>query len=88
MAADPIEQLAATLGRRGLAGPLSVVLDAHRPLRPFLLETAIFLEPLLRPLGGTRGAAMIEMLGDDAAYERMVGRLRYAAARGRDAEPG
>ena len=48
------ESIAEALRRRGLAAPARLVLDAHRPLRPLLAETGVFLSPVLRPLFGRR----------------------------------
>jgi hypothetical protein len=64
--------LIAELRRRGLAAPARLLLDAHRPLRPLLRDTATFLAPLGRPFLGSRLDEIEGALDDDAAYDRLV----------------
>lgn len=45
------DALLVALHRRGLAVPLRLLLDAHRPLTPLLSDAAAFLAPVLEPLG-------------------------------------
>ncbi|HET7685385.1 MAG TPA: hypothetical protein VFM19_03155 [Candidatus Limnocylindria bacterium] len=40
------------LERRGLAAPVGLLIDAHRPFRPLLEDLATMLAPVLRPLVG------------------------------------
>lgn len=71
-----LEQLADELDRRGLAGPASLLLDAHRPLLPLVSQGVIFLGPLLAPmLGARRFAALRRTVTDPDALERLASRL-------------
>jgi hypothetical protein len=73
---EEIDEIAAQLSRRGLAAPAAILLDAHRPLLPALRQAALFLGPFAGPLLGRRVAAGLEAVSDDeAAYDRLAGRL-------------
>ena len=75
------EPLAEALRRRGLAAPARLLLDAHRPLRPLLAETGVFLSPVLRPLLGRRYRAVQELLEHDTAYDQLIESLDDAEHR-------
>ncbi|HEX5578617.1 MAG TPA: hypothetical protein VFY43_03025 [Candidatus Limnocylindria bacterium] len=75
MTDDRSESIAAELRRRGLGPPALLLLEAHRPLRPLLSSLALFLQPLARPLLGTRVEALQQALDDDAAYDALLQRL-------------
>ena len=51
MSDDAGEELLVAVHRRGLAVPLRLLLDAHRPITPLLSDAAAFLGPMLGPLG-------------------------------------
>jgi hypothetical protein len=73
---DPdLRGLAGELHRRGLAAPARLLLDIHRPFRPLIGDVATVIGPALRPLLGGRLAALDEVLGDDATYERLLTEL-------------
>ena len=76
MRPDPTETLAAELHSRGLAAPARLLLDAHRPLRPLLAQTAVVLGPILGSLLGGRAATLQKTLDEPEAYDRLVDRLR------------
>ncbi len=48
---DPIID---ALDRRGLGAPAELLIDTHRPLAPLMDDAITFLDPILRPLLGTR----------------------------------
>lgn len=75
MRSDPTEHLAAELERRGLATPARFLLDAHRPLRPLLVQAGIFLSPISRPLLGRTSGDLDATLEDPQLYDRLVERL-------------
>ena len=75
------EPIAETLRRRGLAAPARLLLDAHRPLRPLLAETGIFLSPVLRPLLGRRYRAVQDLLEQDTTYDQLIESLDDAEHR-------
>jgi len=75
------ESLAEALRRRGLAAPARLLLDAHRPLRPLLAETGIFLSPVLRPLLGRRYRAVQDLLEQDTTYDQLIESLDDAEHR-------
>ena len=78
---DPSESIGEALRRRGLAAPARLLLDAHRPFRPLLAETGVFLSPLLRPLLGRRYRAIQELLERDSSYDRLIDTLDDAEHR-------
>jgi hypothetical protein len=73
--------IAEALRRRGLAAPARLLLDAHRPLRPLLAETGVFLSPVLRPLLGRRYLALQELLERDTSYDELIESLDDAEPR-------
>lgn len=75
------ESIGEALRRRGLAAPARILLDAHRPLRPLLAETGVFLSPLLRPLFGRRYRAIQDLLERDATYDQLIDSLDDAEHR-------
>lgn len=86
MKAGPTDELVRAVARRGLAGPVAILLDAHRPLQPLLAEATTFLAPLLRPLLGPRHADLLRAISDRTRYARLVERLRAAESGEADAE--
>lgn len=71
--------VAGELGRRGLAAPTLLMLEAHRPLRPLLAMAATFVLPVARPLLGRVAADLARTLDDDAEYDLLIGHLRREA---------
>ena len=67
--------IARALDRRGLSAPARLLLEAHRPLRPLLAETAVFLSPLARPLFGRRFTTIADVLDHDAGYDELIDAL-------------
>jgi hypothetical protein len=55
---DAGDALLVAVHRRGLAVPLRLLLDAHRPMAPLLSDAAAFIAPMLGPLG-LRGLAAL-----------------------------
>jgi hypothetical protein len=51
VADDAGDALLVAVHRRGLAVPLRLLLEAHRPMTPLLSDAAAFLAPVLGPLG-------------------------------------
>ena len=86
MSADPARRIATELGRRGLAAPARLLLDAHRPLAPLVVDAGAALDPFLRMIGGRTTEDMRHLLGDTAELDRLIAEL--AAAEERHAEPG
>lgn len=76
MRGDPTEPIARELRTRGLTAPALLLLDAHRPLRPLLGVAAAFLLPVIRPVFGGGAQRIHDVLDDDAAYDRLLDRLR------------
>jgi hypothetical protein len=71
-----VERIAEALDRRGLAGPASILLDAHQPFLPLVSQGVIFLGPLLAPLiGPRRFAALRRAIDDPDALDRLASRL-------------
>ena len=68
-------EIARGLDRRGLSAPARLLLDAHRPLRPLLAETAAFLSPLARPLLGRRFTTIADVLDREAGYDELIDAL-------------
>jgi hypothetical protein len=75
MTGDRSEVIAAELRRRGLGPPALLLLQAHRPLRPLLSSLALFLQPISRPLLGTRADLLQQALDDDQGYDSLLDRL-------------
>ncbi len=75
MSEPDLRGLAGELQRRGLAAPALLLLDIHRPLRPLLSDIATVVGPALRPILGTRLAAIDRALEDDEAYGRLLDQL-------------
>jgi hypothetical protein len=75
MTDDRSEVIAAELRRRGLGPPALLLLQAHRPLRPLLSSLALFLQPISRPLLGTRADLLQQALDDDQGYDALLDRL-------------
>ena len=73
--------LAELLLDRGLAAPVRLLLDAHRPLRPLLGEASAALSPILRPLLGRRRDELQVLLDSDEAYDQLISRLDDAEHR-------
>ena len=78
MTEDRSEIIAAELRRRGLGAPALLLLEAHRPLRPLLSSLALFLQPVTRPLFGSRAGLVQRTLDEDDAYDSLLDRLAAA----------
>lgn len=86
MSAEPARRIAAELGRRGLAAPARLLLDAHRPLAPLVSNVGVAVDPFLRMVGARMTEDVRHVLGDPAGLERVIAELDEAGER--DAEPG
>lgn len=86
MSGDPARRIAAELGRRGLAAPARLLLDAHLPLAPLLSDTGAALTPLLRAVGGSTLEDVSRLLDDDGAMQRLIAQLDEVGER--HVEPG
>ncbi|MGI8999529.1 MAG: hypothetical protein ACR2GO_07475 [Candidatus Limnocylindria bacterium] len=75
MSRDPARRIAKELGRRGLAAPARLLLDAHRPLAPLLSDGAAALDPLLRAIGGRAIDDVRSVIGEDAGIESLIAEL-------------
>jgi hypothetical protein len=84
---DAARRLAATLGRRGLAAPGRLLLDAHRPLAPLLADLSAAFGPMLAPIGGRAAADVVELLDDPGALDRLVEELEPPSRRAQRADP-
>lgn len=69
-----IDRLAALLRRGGLAAPARVLLEAHRPLLPFLRQAGIALSPIVDPILGRRGGTEA-LIDDPDAMDRLLAEL-------------
>ena len=75
MTRTPAWRVADELGRRGLAAPARLLVDAHRPLAPLLSDAGAALGPLLSLVGGRPATTLSELLGDEAALELLLTEL-------------
>ena len=62
MSDSPERPIAKELERRGLGAVASLLIDAHRPLRPLAEDLVTFVDPILRPLLGDRLTTMRDEL--------------------------
>jgi hypothetical protein len=86
MSRDLASRAADDLARRGLAAPVRLLADAHRPLAPLLSDLGAALGPLTRAVAGDRAAPLVRWMEDPAALDQLVDALD---ARGeRRAGPG
>jgi hypothetical protein len=83
---DPARRIANALGRRGLAAPARLLLDAHLPLSPLASDAGAALTPLLRALGGSTIEDLSRLLDGDDGMRRLIDELDQTGKR--DAEPG
>ena len=83
MSGGPARRIARELGRRGLAAPARLLLDAHRPLSPLLSDAGAAIEPLLRLAGGSSLGGIGR---DEAGLERLIAEIDEVEER--HAEPG
>ncbi len=60
----PDRPIARELERRGLGAVASLLIEAHRPLRPLAEDLVTFVDPILRPLLGERLTAVRDELAD------------------------
>jgi hypothetical protein len=67
VADDAGDALLVAVHRRGLAVPLRLLLDAHRPVQPLLSDAAAFLAPMLGALGLRDLATLLADPGRTAA---------------------
>lgn len=82
---DAAFRLAVELERRGLAAPVRLLADAHRPLGPLLSDVGAWLSPFIGALGGRPGRELAELLADERGIDRLVAGLDEAT--GRNAGP-
>jgi hypothetical protein len=73
--APPARRVAQELGRRGLAAPARLLIDAHRPLGPLLADAGAALGPFLALADGGTARLMRELIDDDAALEHLLAEL-------------
>lgn len=83
MIAGPARRLAQELGRRGLAAPARLLLDAHRPLAPLLSDGAAALDPLLQAIGGRAIDDVRSVIGDESGMESLIAELDEEERRAR-----
>jgi len=83
---DPARRIADELGRRGLAAPARLLLDAHLPIAPLLSDAGAALTPLLRAVGGRTLEDVSRLLDDSDGMQRLIHELDDAEER--NAEPG
>ena len=86
MSRDPARRIADELGRRGLAAPARLLLDAHLPLAPLLSDAGAALTPLLRAVGGGTLEDVSSLLDRGDGMQRLMDELDEAEER--RAEPG
>ncbi|MDQ4034481.1 MAG: hypothetical protein M3153_00995 [Chloroflexota bacterium] len=86
MSGEPARRIARELGRRGLAAPARLLLDAHRPLSPLLADAGAAVDPLLRMVGGSSLGDIGALLQDPAGLDRLIGEIEELEER--HAEPG
>ena len=86
MSRDPARRIANALGRRGLAAPARLLLDAHLPLAPLASDAGAALTPLLRAVGGSTIEDLSRLLDGDDGMQRLIAELDRTGKR--DAEPG
>ena len=75
MSGDPERTIATELRRRGLAAPVRLLLDAHRPLAPLLADAGAALDPLLRVFGGRMADDVRHLLENEAGLDRVIAAL-------------
>jgi len=78
---DPARRIADELGRRGLAAPARLLLDAHLPLAPLLSDAGAAITPLLRIFGGSTVDDLGRLLDDETGMERLISELDHAGER-------
>jgi hypothetical protein len=71
----PARRVAEELGRRGLAAPARLLIDAHRPLGPLLADAGAALGPLLALVGGSPARMVGELIDDEDALEQLLAEL-------------
>ena len=81
MSGDPARRIADELGRRGLAAPARLLLDAHLPLAPLLADAGAAVAPLLRAVGGRSIDDVSRLLEDEVGMERLIAELDNAGER-------
>ena len=86
MSRDPARRIADELGRRGLAAPARLLLDAHLPLAPLLADAGAALTPLLRAVGGGTLEDVSRLLDGGDGMQQLLHELDDAEER--HAEPG
>ena len=75
MSGDPARRISDELGRRGLAAPARLLLDAHLPLAPLLADAGAAITPLLRAVGGSTADDLSRLLDDEDAMQRLIDEL-------------
>lgn len=86
MSRDPARRIADELGRRGLAAPARLLIDAHLPLAPLLSDAGAALTPLLRAVGGGALEDVSRLLDGGEGMRRLIHELDEVEER--HAEPG
>ncbi|HEX7196053.1 MAG TPA: hypothetical protein VF364_04365 [Candidatus Limnocylindria bacterium] len=86
MSGEPARRIARELGRRGLAAPARLLLDAHLPLAPPLSDAGAAVEPLLRLAGGGILRDAARLLEDPTGLERLITEIDEVEER--HAQPG
>ncbi len=85
MSDDAARRIAIQLGRRGLATPARLILDAHRPLAPMLSDIGAALAPMMGWRDAVAPGSVRELMGDEEAVDRVLHELDALGER--DAEP-
>ncbi|MEO6578033.1 MAG: hypothetical protein ABIO99_03955 [Candidatus Limnocylindria bacterium] len=85
MSEDAARRIATHLGRRGLAAPARLILDAHRPLAPMLADIGAALAPMMGWRDAAASGSLRQLMGDESAVDRVLHELDALGER--DAEP-
>ena len=81
MSGGPARRIASELGRRGLAAPARLLLDAHLPLAPLLSDAGAALGPLLRTVGGRAIDDVSRLLDEEVGMQELIAELDDAGER-------
>lgn len=81
-------RVADAIEARGLAVPARLLIDAHRPLAPLLMDLAAGLGPLVAAAVGRSASDLRSVVEDPAGLDSLVDELDRAAARDAGAVPG
>ena len=75
MTDTPARRVAAELGRRGLALPARLLVEAHLPLAPLLADAGAAFGPLLGRVGGGTVDDLRLLIDDEDGMRRLVDAL-------------